>query len=272
MVNAGQTCVAPDYILVTKDKHDALVEALLETYEQFYPKADGGPAESASFGRLINQRHFERVQKVLDRTKGEVVAGGETNATTKYIAPTIVKNVSLDDSLMEEELFGPVLPIIPVDSLQQAVDYVNSRDHALALYLFCNDQKVKASVLGQTQSGMAMVNDLIISAGVEGLGFGGIGPSGMGAHNDRAGFEQFTHRRSTIHVPAWVDLIMKFRFPPYSSKKESTALAILMPSIPRGLSGTSSSSFNWFLWGPLIAIVAAAAGALTKKQAISSGK
>lgn len=239
-VNAGQTCVAPDYILIPKEAQSLLVEELRTVYKEFYPS---GAKESDSFSRIISSRHFQRLSRLLAETKGNVVFGGDTDEDSKYIGPTVVENVTGDDSLMSEELFGPILPIVPVDSIQQAIDFINARDHPLALYVFSNDAKVKQQVLDNTQSGGAAVNETVIHLGVPGLPFGGIGNSGSGYHTGKAGFDTFTHLRSTIDNPGWVDKILGFRYPPYTSKNLSRANMALFPSLP-ARSGESNNRFG----------------------------
>ncbi|KAF8332822.1 NAD-aldehyde dehydrogenase [Cantharellus anzutake] len=264
VINAGQTCVAPDYVLVTEGRQDALVDALKEVHRDFYPQ--NSVAESPDFSRLAADRHFERVKKLLNATKGEIVLGGEMDASQKFIAPTIVKNVTFEDSLMEEELFGPVLPIIPIKDVQTAIDYINSKDRPLALYLFSTDDKLKKDILAKTISGMAMINDILMAAAVEGLGFGGTGAVN-GAHNDKAGFDTFTHRRSTVDVPGWLDYIVKFRFPPYTKEKENLANKLSIPKIPYPRPGTQPP-FGWEKWFTVFILVGGLATALTRKKGI----
>lgn len=138
--NAGQTCIAPDYVLVPRAFQDEFVNALVQRYHKFYPD---GADKSDSFSRMISVRHLERLRGLLSATKGTIVAGGEVDASTKYFAPTIVKDVKLDDALMQDELFGPILPIVPVDDVDHAIAFINSRDHPLALYVFSNSAEFK---------------------------------------------------------------------------------------------------------------------------------
>ncbi|KDQ58413.1 hypothetical protein JAAARDRAFT_128720, partial [Jaapia argillacea MUCL 33604] len=192
MANAGQTCVAPDYILVPQEFQDPLVDALTEVYHSFYPS---GPAESNSFARIITVNHAERIKRLLDSSKGTIVVGGpgECDASKKYIAPTIVKDVGADDSLMSEEIFGPVLPIVPVKDLDEAIKFANARDHPLALYVFSIENSTKKKVFDNTQSGACVANEVLIHVAAEGLPFGGTGPSGSGYYTGKYSFHMFTH-------------------------------------------------------------------------------
>ncbi|KAF5373695.1 hypothetical protein D9758_000769 [Tetrapyrgos nigripes] len=212
--NAGQTCVAPDYIIVPKEFQDTFVKALKEVYDEFYPDGPGAPG---AMSRLVTPQAFNRVNTLLKNTNGTVVIGGETDEASKFIAPTVVKDVKPDDSLMSEEIFGPVLPIMPVNNFDEGIAYVNAHDHPLSLYVFTQDDKLKTKVFESTQSGSAHVNETIIHPGAEGLPFGGIGPSGSGYHTGKYGFDMFTHLRSSISPPGWIDMIMSFRFPPYTT-------------------------------------------------------
>jgi len=233
-VNAGQTCVAPDYILIPKEGQAKFVEALEKVYKEFYPD---GALKSDSFSRIISPRHFQRLSRLLADTKGKVVVGGDTEEEKKYIGPTVVQDVNGDDSLMSEELFGPILPIVPVENIQEAVNFINARDHPLALYVFSHNPKIKSQVIDNTQSGGVAVNDTILHLAVPGLPFGGVGGSGYGYHTGKAGFDTFTHTRSTIDNPGWVDKILGIRYPPYTSKKLARADMANFPSLPARPSG-----------------------------------
>ncbi|KAF8322166.1 NAD-aldehyde dehydrogenase [Clavulina sp. PMI_390] len=221
-VNAGQTCIAPDYLLVTDGRQDALVAAFQEAYASFYPD---GPLKSDSFSRICADRHFDRIEKQLKSTAGTIVLGGETDRELHYIAPTVVRDVTAEDSLMSAEIFGPILPILPVKDVEAAVAFVRARDHPLTLYAFSNDSRTKQYIADNTSSGMLAFNELIINGGIEGLAFGGRGPAGYGAHSDKAGFDAFTHRRPKMDSPSWIDMILGFRFPPYTVRLEESSPA-----------------------------------------------
>ncbi|KAG6330166.1 hypothetical protein ID866_8923 [Astraeus odoratus] len=233
--NAGQTCVAPDYVLVQEDSQDVVIQALKVAHDEFYPPPSG-PAAEGAFGRIVNHAHFHRVKGLLERTAGKIVVGGETNENDKYISPTIVKDVKGDDALMSEELFAPILPIVPVKSLDDAIAFINDRDNPLALYVFSQDAAFKTKVFDNTASGSAIANDTLVHCATDGLPFGGIGPSGSGYHTRKFSFDLFTHLRASLDSPSWVDMIFGSRYPPYTAKKESFLkwlLAVKLPPRPR---------------------------------------
>ncbi|KXN84054.1 Aldehyde dehydrogenase, dimeric NADP-preferring [Leucoagaricus sp. SymC.cos] len=263
-VNAGQTCVAPDYILVPRDFQDKFIDALKEVADKFYPESVATPGV---FSRMVTPQAFKRVKGLLDNTKGKIVLGGETDEATKFIAPTIVRDVAVDDSLMSEEIFGPVLPIIPVKDVEEAIAYVNNNDHPLALYVFSRDETYK-------QKGAAIANEVVIHPGIDGLPFGGTGPSGSGYHTGRYSFDMFTHLRSSMDSPSWVDRVLSFRYPPYSDKSFKGAVRFVksLPTRPVGppkLDATANGvATKW--WGKwfLLALAMAIAGGLTKRVKI----
>ncbi|KAJ7311505.1 NAD-aldehyde dehydrogenase [Mycena albidolilacea] len=267
--NGGQTCIAPDYVLVPKAAQDDLVDAMKTAYANFYPETTGdSPTPPQNVTKMVHQAAFKRVHGLVQNTKGTIVVGGEADEATKFIAPTIVKDVKPDDSLMSEEIFGPVLPIVPVEDLDSGLAYVNSHDHPLALYVFSQNEAYKNKVFNNTQSGSAVANETIVSAGVTGLPFGGIGPSGSGYHTGKFGFQMFTHYRSSIDAPGWLDKILGFRFPPYTdsnSAKLKARLGIKLPARPTGppavaATGDGGAGRKWFLLAFAVAIL----GALTK--------
>ena len=212
-LNAGQVCIAPDYVLVRSTVKDRLVEELKKALEGFYGEE---PSKSPDLGRIINDRHFERVRGLIE---GNVVYGGQTDAKTRYIAPTIVDDVKLDDKLMTEEIFGPILPIITYDELDEAINIVNSREKPLALYLFAKSWKVRNRILNETSSGGVCINETIMNSGSSELPFGGVGNSGMGAYNGKNGFDTFTHRKGVMTKVFAFDVQQKY--PPYTSGKMS---------------------------------------------------
>ncbi len=210
-MNAGQTCVAPDHVLVERAVEDELIDALVDTVRTFFGDE---PKDSGDYGRIVNRRHLERLQRYLDGGGyDEVVLGGEVDVEQRYLAPTILRGVSLDAPVMAEEIFGPILPVIAVDSVEDAVRIVGERPHPLALYVFADDDDVIDEVLAATTSGGVCVNHTLMQLGVPGLPFGGVGDSGMGAYHGRAGFDAFTHRRSVLRKPARPD--PGIVYPPY---------------------------------------------------------
>jgi aldehyde dehydrogenase (NAD+) len=209
--NAGQTCVAPDYVLVDKRVKDKLVEALKATIHEFY---GAEPEKSPDYARIISERHFRRLESL--KSCGRVVAGGESNPESRYIAPTLLEEVPADSALMQEEIFGPLLPILPVGDVGEAVRFVRERPRPLALYLFSNDAAHQQRVLKETTSGGAVLNDTMVHLGNPDLPFGGVGDSGLGSYHGQAGFERFSHAKSVVKKSFSLDL--KVRYPPYAGK------------------------------------------------------
>lgn len=211
-LNTGQTCVAPDYVLVHKSVEEAFVDKLRATIASFY----GGDIQSnPDYGRIINQRHFDRLVKLLD--SGEVAAGGQHDRDDLYIAPTVLRQVPADSAVMGEEIFGPILPVITMDSINAAIDFVLERPKPLALYVFSRDRLIQERVLARTSSGGACVNDAVMHLAVPGLAFGGVGPSGMGAYHGRHSFDTFSHLKSVLDHSTKVDPAL--RYPPYDDGK-----------------------------------------------------
>ena len=210
--NAGQTCVAPDYVLVHDRVHDALVNRMVSTIREFY---GDNPKQSADFGRIINERHYARLTRFLDGA--DIVTGGVTDPLERYIAPTILKHVNEGDALMQEEIFGPILPVISFSSAESAIGFVNRQAKPLALYLFSREQEVQDRVLAGTSAGGTAINHVWLHVGVPQLPFGGVGESGMGAYHGRHSFEAFSHRRAVLKKPTLAD--PPIIFPPYTARK-----------------------------------------------------
>jgi aldehyde dehydrogenase (NAD+) len=210
--NAGQTCVAPDYVLVHEHVHDALINRMVSTIREFY---GDDPQQSPDFARIVNERHHARLTRLLGHA--DVVTGGETDVSDRYIAPTILKNVKEDDAVMREEIFGPILPVISVPSVDSAITFVNRHAKPLALYIFARDRDAQDRVLAGTSAGGTTINHVWLHIGVHELPFGGVGESGMGAYHGRQSFETFSHRRSVLKKPTLPD--PPILFPPYSAQK-----------------------------------------------------
>ena len=206
--NAGQTCVSPDYVLVDKQLESTLLEALTRTIHEFY---GDDPQNSPDLARIVSVRHQERLIEFFK--DGDVVVGGTADGADRYVAPTVLKNVSLDAPVMSDEIFGPILPVIPVDDMDEAIRFVNARPKPLALYVFSRDSFAARKVLDNTSSGGACVNDTISHLMDPNLPFGGVGDSGMGAYHGRYSFEVFSHRKSVLDRATWIDL--KLRYPPF---------------------------------------------------------
>ena len=210
--NAGQTCVAPDYVLVHEHVHDALINRMVSTIREFY---GDDPKQSPDFARIVNERHHARLIRLL--RDSDVVTGGEADASDHYIAPTILKNVKEADAVMQEEIFGPILPVISVPGVESAIAFVNRHAKPLALYLFARDAGVQGRVLAGTSAGGTTFNHIWLHLGVPELPFGGVGESGMGAYHGRRSFETFSHRRAVLKKSKFPD--PPLLFPPYSARK-----------------------------------------------------
>ncbi|MDA8313474.1 MAG: aldehyde dehydrogenase family protein [Actinomycetota bacterium] len=213
-LNAGQTCVAPDYVLVDERVEPALVDALRRTIGTFY---GSDPQRSGDYARIVSDRHFERLTGLLAATSGTVVLGGEHDKTERYLAPTVVTGVSGDDPLMDDEIFGPILPVLRVAGMEEAVKFVSSRPKPLALYVFSSSNDTVDLVVSRTSSGSVGVNLTLQQVAVPQLPFGGVGQSGMGAYHGRQGFETFSHRRAVLAKPTRVD--PPVQYPPYTKLK-----------------------------------------------------
>ncbi|WP_375510123.1 aldehyde dehydrogenase [uncultured Nostoc sp.] len=210
-INAGQTCIAPDYLLVNKTIKKDLIDGLEKSLKEFYGE---NPVNSPDYARIISQKHFDRLVSFLK--DGEVVIGGENQPSERYIAPTLIDNVSLEDSVMQEEIFGPILPMIEYTDIAEAIALINSRPKPLALYLFSQDKNLQKQVLQQTSSGGVCINDTVMQVGVSSLPFGGVGDSGIGNYHGKASFDTFSHKKSVLQNSFWLDL--KWRYAPYQGK------------------------------------------------------
>lgn len=206
-LNAGQTCIAPDYLLVHKDVKEALIAAVAQEFKSLL---GDNPKECRHFVRIVNDKAFDRLVGYLEGA--EIVTGGEHDKATRYIAPTIIDNVSLDSPIMQEEIFGPIFPVVTFSNIDEAISLVTEREKPLALYYF-GDNKTANHVLKQTSSGGACVNDTIMHIANEKLPFGGVGNSGMSSYHGRESFDVFSHRRAVVTTPTWLDI--PFRYMPY---------------------------------------------------------
>ena len=209
--NAGQTCIAPDYLLVDKSIKEALITELQGCIVNFYGE---NPQTSSDYCRIVNERQFKRLQALLK--DGDIITGGQTDLEEKYIAPTLITNVSLESELMQEEIFGPILPILDYANLEDAIAFINQRPKPLALYLFSNNKSKQERILEATSSGGVCINDTIFQVGVIDLPFGGVGPSGMGAYHGKATFDTFSHYKSVLKKSFRFEL--NVRYPPYGNK------------------------------------------------------
>jgi len=208
--NSGQTCIGPDYLLISEESKMQFFDALKKEINKFYGNK---PEASPDFARIINDRHWARIEKLLH--KGKIVIGGETDKKTRYIAPTVIDGISPKDPIMQEEIFGPVLPVLTISSLDDAIMFINGRDKPLALYLFTNSRKSIDRVIGEVSYGGGCVNDTLMHFGNGYTPFGGVGASGMGSYHGKFSFDTFTHYKSVYHNNGLFD--NKYRYPPYTN-------------------------------------------------------
>ena len=205
-LNCGQTCVAPDYILCDKRIRDELITAILAEIEKQFGKE---PLKNPNYGKIINEKHFERILGLINGEK--LVYGGQSEPKSLRIAPTVLNNITWDDAVMGEEIFGPLLPILTFDTLDEALDTVESHPHPLALYFFSEDKAAQKKVLDTCRFGGGCINDTIIHLATSDMPFGGVGESGMGCYHGKEGFECFTHQRSVVDKKTWVDLPIRYQ-------------------------------------------------------------
>ena len=206
--NAGQTCIAPDYLLVDEAIRDDLINAIIEVIEEFYTK---NPLENSDYSKIINRKHFKRVKKLMKDQS--VIYGGGSNKETLTFEPTLVLEPELDTELMQEEIFGPILPILTYREVSQAVEFIRSKDKPLALYLFTQDKALKEYIIKNLSFGGAAINDTLIHQSNYNLPFGGVGASGMGQYHGKYSLETFSHPKSVIEKTDLFDI--KLRYPPY---------------------------------------------------------
>ena len=212
-LNCGQTCVAPDYVLAERQIKEELVERIKKEIAAQYGEH---PLAGPSYGKIVNRKHFERILGLIDREK--LVYGGESNPDTLQIEPTVLDGVTEKDAVMQEEIFGPVLPVLTVDSVEEAYRFVKARPKPLALYLFTSDKKTEERFIKRLSFGGGCVNDTVIHLATSEMGFGGVGASGMGSYHGRKSFETFSHEKSIVRKHTWLDLPMRYQ--PYNGLKE----------------------------------------------------
>ena len=210
LINSGQICIAPDYVLADARIRDELVEKIKDAVTTFESADPGGK-------RIVNQRHFDRLTASLAATKGTVAVGGGSDASTLSIQPTVVVDPDPAEPLMTEEIFGPILPVMTVQSLDDAISFVNSRPKPLAAYLFTKTKGIRERVVKEVPAGGMLINHMLFHFATNKLPFGGVGPSGMGAYHGKFGFEEFSHRKSVMTKPTRPD-VSAIIYPPYTEK------------------------------------------------------
>lgn len=208
-VNLGQTCVAPDYVLVQEAAKAALLRHMQAALTEFFGE---DPAQSPDLARIVNASQFDRLMALLEGA--DVVTGGQSDRGDCYIAPTILENVGWDAPVMQEEIFGPLLPVLTYEQIETAIAQINARPKPLALYVFSANEAFQSQVLGATSSGGVCINDVFLQVAIWGLPFGGVGQSGIGAYHGKTSFDTFSHLKSVLKKPTWLDL--GWRYAPYN--------------------------------------------------------
>lgn len=219
-LNAGQNCISPDYLLVDETIKEPLIAQLKKYIQEFYGE---NPKESADYSHIITTAHIDRLARLLQHA--HIITGGEIDRDNRYIAPTIIDNVRADHPCMQEEIFGPILPIITYQERSHAIALINQLPKPLAIYCFSQDNKFKKSIERTTSSGSICFNDVVIQISSPHLPFGGVGASGFGAYHGKAGFDTFSHAKAIMHHGCWADI--PGRYPPYNKKISGWALKYL---------------------------------------------
>lgn len=220
-LNCGQTCVAPDYILCERSVKTEFIAEVIKQIKQQYGE---NPLKNKDYGKIINAKHFERICTLIDRNK--VVFGGETNQESCQIEPTVMDDVTYEDAVMGEEIFGPIMPIITFDDFDSILTELKNKAKPLALYLFSNDKKHINSVTTELSYGGGCINDVIIHLATSAMGFGGVGESGMGSYHGKDGFDAFSHYKSMVDKKMWLDLPMRYQ--PYKRRLYESLLHIFL--------------------------------------------
>jgi beta-apo-4'-carotenal oxygenase len=215
VLNAGQVCISQNYTLVDREILQQFLAEMKAALKEFYPN---GAKASPDYGRIVNGRQWARLKKMMDNSKGRILIGGDMDESQRFIEPTVIQVDDINDSLIADESFGPLIPILPVNNLDQAIRIANQVDSTpLGVYPF--GTKVETDrVLREVRSGGASVNDSYTHGTIATMPFGGVGDSGQGSYRGRASFDCFTHRRSVVSTPGWMDKLMAIRYPPYEGK------------------------------------------------------
>jgi aldehyde dehydrogenase (NAD+) len=222
LLNVGQTCIAPDYVLADRQIRDRLVEKISQQITTFY---GADPKTSSSLGRIVNERHTRRLQGLLDQGAGTVVTGGQVDVDARYVAPTVTIDPSPESPVMQEEIFGPILPVLAVDGPAEAKAFITGRPKPLALYVFASQDEVIDDVVDHTSSGGVCINQTLMHILPADLPFGGVGDSGMGAYHGKRGFDSLSHQKSVLRKPTRPDL--KMLYPPYRPAMEKLVRKVL---------------------------------------------
>lgn len=251
--NSGQVCVSQNYIMVDKEVLPTFLSEMKKVIREFYPD---GVQNSPDYGRIVNTRQWQRLKKMLDASRGKILMGGSMDEATRFLEPTVVQVDAHDDPLLLDESFGPIIPVLAVANLDEAIRIARElSDQSLGIYPFGNKTET-ARVLNETRSGGASVNDGFFHASIPMLSFGGVGESGQGAYHGRQSFEAFTHRRSVTTTPAWIEKMLAVRYPPYRGKTaQFKAMSAKKPNF--GRDGKVKFSLFSLLFGPraLVAVL-----------------
>jgi aldehyde dehydrogenase (NAD+) len=211
-LNGGQTCIAPDYLLVQASVKEEFLQYVSKWIVQMFGEK---PLENPDYPKMINKKHYDRVMNLI---KGEdILVGGKGNEDTLHIVPTVLHNITGDSPIMQEEIFGPVLPVLTFHTIEEAESFVQLREKPLALYLFTTDRQVEKRILNNVSFGGGCINDTIIHIATSRMGFGGVGGSGMGSYHGRLSFETFSHKKSIVKKYNWIDLAIRYQ--PYNETK-----------------------------------------------------
>lgn len=210
-LNCGQTCVAPDYILCERSVKDKLIKEIRREIKEQYRES---PLNNPDYGRIVNEKHFERIVGLIDKEK--TILGGDYCHETLQIEPTVMDNVTFSDAVMQEEIFGPIMPILTYDRFEDVFRLLKDRQKPLALYIFSEDKKHIERATSELSYGGGCINDTIIHLATSEMGFGGVGESGMGSYHGKAGFDAFSHKKSIVDKKTWMDLPMRYQ--PYNKK------------------------------------------------------
>ncbi|OMH82814.1 Fatty aldehyde dehydrogenase [Zancudomyces culisetae] len=248
-LNCGQTCIAVDYVMVENKAYERFLLSILEAVFAFYGKDS---KKSPDYARIISERQFDRLKKLVENTKGNILTGktDEWDRSTLFIPPVVVDDVGFDDSLMSEELFGPILPIIKVDSVDEGIKYIQKHDHPLSLYFF-GDEKDASKVIANTRSGSCVINDVLMQGSVHGAPFGGVGPSGVGGYSGKASIDEFTHSRTVIKAKTDFpsESLESVRNPPYTGPgtewKLPAIVGFIYPTFPAACDSVGGR-VGWF--------------------------
>ncbi|KAI7208497.1 aldehyde dehydrogenase, partial [Hortaea werneckii] len=246
LVNVGQVCVSQNYIIVDRAILPAFLQQLEIALKEFQPR---GAREAEDYGKIINERQWRRLRDMLDSTSGKLLFGGNTDRESLFFEPTVVQVEDREDPLLTDESFGPLIPVLPVDGLDEAIHTANAV-HATPLGLYPFGSKAETDkILSSTRSGGASVNDAFYHASIPTLSFGGVGDSGQGAYRGKASFDCFTHRRSITTTPGWIEGMLAIRYPPFTDDKlkQFRKMQDMKPDFDR--QGNPTGGLVWWLIG-----------------------